>query len=202
MLEELDISCSVHAAESAVSHTTPLPPNLKALRLDLHYAITHVAAMHFVRYLHRYADHRQLKKLHIVFHNPKCIDDMLDAILHLRQLERLVIECTDDRHNTQMQCFLVGLAKACMKLSSLEIRCKKAPSTDSVNAMKQLEHLVEFTFSIRDMDDNDGFWHAIQTLSQLKCIHIYPAKTTKLHRLAPLHKERPDLKVVVNRRFA
>lgn len=199
MLEELDIYCSLPDPESPVFDTLPLPPKLKKLGLTLPCTVTRVGSRPLTRYLDLYAHHSHVKELAIVFYSSKNIDDVLDAILPLGQLECLRIECTGDWDSTQMQRFFDGLPKRCQNLSTLMISYKNTPSTSSMNALKRLEHLDEFGFSIKDMDDDDGFWHAIQSFSQLKCIHISSANAKNMYRLQRLEEQRPDLKLIIQR---
>lgn len=185
-------------AGGVISDTAPLPPSLKKLQLDFYPSFHHDNYARYARYLRRYANHSQLKELLIVFDTSEDIDNVLEAILHLGQLQRLSIRIKGDWESTQMQGFLDGLCEACPNLSSLGINCNNAPSTHTMNALKRLEHLEEFGFSIEGMDDNDGFWHAIETFSQLKCIDIHPSKASNMHRRRYLHEQRPDLRITIN----
>ncbi|KAJ8658000.1 hypothetical protein O0I10_006271 [Lichtheimia ornata] len=202
MLEELEISCFVLAAEFTVRDTTPLPPNLKKLKLDLSNSLRPIDKTPFARYLHRYAQHLCLKELAVSLNPEEHIDNMLEAILHLGQLERLSIFVSGHWDSIQMQELFEELPKGCPNLSSLMISCENAPTIYAMSALKRLEHLEEFRFHIWNMDGNDGFWHAIASFSQLKCIHVYPANTKNIHHLRHLHAQRPDLKIVANKRLA
>ncbi|KAJ8658001.1 hypothetical protein O0I10_006272 [Lichtheimia ornata] len=196
MLEELGIQCFTADTKRLVSDTAPLPQNLRKLQLDL-FPLQYRGTEPFARYLNRYANHAQLKELVIAFASTIDIDNVLGAILHLGQLERLMIRFTVDF--IEMADFVDGLIKGCPNLSRLGIRSRNAPSAYSMSILKRLKHLNELEFSIMDMDDDDAFWHAIQTFSQLKCIHIYPSNATNMHRLRCLYQQRPDLKIVAKR---
>ncbi|KAJ8658002.1 hypothetical protein O0I10_006273 [Lichtheimia ornata] len=203
MLEELEISCFVLAAECTVRDTTPLPPNLNKLKLDLctSFPLRPIDKTPFARYLHRYSQHPRLKELDVSL-SPSDFDSLLDPILHLGQLERLRIFVFGHWDVTRMQHFFEELTKGCPKISSLMINCKNAPSIYAMSVLKRLEHLEEIGFDIWDNDGNEGFWHTIESFSQLKCVHIYPASVTNMSRIRRLHEQRPDLKFVVNRRMA
>lgn len=201
MLEELDITCDAHGAGSVVSDTTPLPPNLKKLVLNFHLALNRRNNALLKRYLDRYANHTKLKELVISVDTVADTDNVLDAVLHLGQLERLKILFSRAWKSTQVQGFLDRLSEGCPNLSSLAITCDNVPSTQSINTLKRLEHLKELGFSIKGLDHDDGFWQAIKTFSQLKCIHVHPGKSINRHRRSSLRKQRPDLKIIVQTRF-
>lgn len=199
MLEEMKISCFTFGEESTVPDA--LPPKLKKLELDLDHGYHRVDKAPYAQYVHRYARHPHLKELVVHLHSSDTIVNVLEAILHLGQLERLMIRFTDDWDTTQMQGYIDALVKGCPNVSSLGISCNNAPSTYSMNALKRLEHLEQFGFSLKDVDDHDGFWHAIQAFPQLKSIHIYPFNSINMHHLARLQQRRPGLKIVVDHNF-
>ncbi|KAJ8658004.1 hypothetical protein O0I10_006275 [Lichtheimia ornata] len=157
-------------------------------------------AQHAILYLDRYANHTKLKELVISVDTVADTDNVLDAVLHLGQLERLKILFSRAWKSTQVQGFLDRLSEACPNLSSLAITCDNAPSTQSINTLKRLDHLEELGFSIKGLDHDDGFWQAIKTFSQLKCIHVHPGKSINRHRRSSLQKQRPDLKIIVQTR--
>ncbi|KAJ8657994.1 hypothetical protein O0I10_006265 [Lichtheimia ornata] len=200
MLEELKITWSSLTSESTMPDTTPLPPMLKKMELSLYPVFGDVDKAALEQYIQRFAHHSQLKELIVAFDYSNDVANVLHAILHLGQLERLRIECKGDWDSTQMERFFDGLSKGCPNLSSLGISSWKAPSTYAMNALKRLVHLEEFGFSIKNMDDDDGFWHGIQTFPQLKCIHVYAGNTKNMSRLRRLREQRPDLKIVVTKR--
>ncbi|CDH57646.1 predicted protein [Lichtheimia corymbifera JMRC:FSU:9682] len=201
ILEELQITWPALASDSTMPDTTPLPPTLKKLELIVYPPLDAATEGPLVRYIQRYAYHSQLKELVIAFHNSTHIANVLDAILCLHQLERLRINCTGDWDSPQMEGFLEGLVKGCQNLTYLGIRCRNAPSTYPINALKRLEHLDELELSVKNLDGDDGFWHAIQTFSQLKCIHIHIANARNMGCLRHLQEQRPDLKIVVHKGF-
>ncbi|KAJ8657999.1 hypothetical protein O0I10_006270 [Lichtheimia ornata] len=202
MLEELEISwsCSL-GSESTMPDAIPLPPTLKKLELRLYPGNNDTEKAPLERCIHQYAHHPQLKELVIAFDMSKDIDNVLDAIHHLGHLECLSIECAGNWDTIHMQRFFDGLGKGCPRLSSLVISCRHVPEMYPMNALKRLEHLEEFGVSIKNTHDDDGFWHAIQTFSQLKRIHVYPGNGTNMDHLRRLHEQRPDLKIVVNKRL-
>ncbi|CDH57661.1 predicted protein [Lichtheimia corymbifera JMRC:FSU:9682] len=112
-----------------------------------------------------------------------------------------MIRSPGDWDSTLMQGFLTGIAKGCPNISFLEVSCGNAPSTCSMNALKQLAHLERFGFSIAGMDGDDAFWHTIETFSQLKCIHIFSSHSTNMHRLRCFREKRPDLEVIISKSF-
>ncbi|CDH57670.1 predicted protein [Lichtheimia corymbifera JMRC:FSU:9682] len=199
MLEELGITCFTYEEESTVPDA--VSPRLKKLELDLHLSPQGYNISQFTQYIHRYAHHPQLKELIIHLPESDSIDNLLTAIHHLCQLERLVIRFSEDWDATLMHGFLDGLVTGCPNLSSLGIGSINAPSTHSMIALKGLEHLQHLGFSIEDVNDEDDFWHAIQTFPHLKAIHVYPVNATTIHSLGRLQKQRPDLKIVEDRWF-
>ncbi|KAJ8658040.1 hypothetical protein O0I10_006311 [Lichtheimia ornata] len=197
MLEELKITAFTIEENSAVLDT--IPPKLKKLELNLDDDFGYTAPLE--RYLHGLAQHSQFKELVIRFYKLKNIDNILNAIHRLDHLQRLMVSFSTKCDYYQMQKFIDGLVKGCPRLACLEIQCINAPSTYSLNALKQLEHLERFAFSIKGMGDNDGFWNMIQGMSQLKCIRIYPASAAKMDAVRRLQEQRLDMKIVLDRWF-
>lgn len=126
---------------------------------------------------------------------------MLNAIHHLRQLQRLIFTFDDEWDPTQMQRFLEGLGNGCPRLMYLEIGCTNAPSSKAMDDLKRLEHLEELLFSIVDTAGDDGFWHAIENLSQLKSIRVYCGDVINMDDLRHLKQQRPDLKIIADTTF-
>ncbi|KAJ8657571.1 hypothetical protein O0I10_006635 [Lichtheimia ornata] len=155
ILEELKMTANTIREHMAVLDT--IPPKLKTLELHLddHFGPRHTASLE--RYLQRFPRHCQLKELVIHFASLINITSVLNAIHGLDQLQRLMISFTAQWDHHQMQRFIDGLVKGCPKLACLEIKCFNAPSTHSMNALKQLKYLERLAFSIKGMDGDDGF---------------------------------------------
>ncbi|CDH57633.1 predicted protein [Lichtheimia corymbifera JMRC:FSU:9682] len=107
-----------------------------------------------------------------------------------------------DWDSYEMEAFFEKLAKGCSRLACLEINHTQRPSIGSIHALKQLESLKRFNFSIQNTSDNDDFWEAIQDLSQLECIRIYPAREVNMSKIRYLKSQRPDLEVIVDAMFS
>ncbi|KAJ8658028.1 hypothetical protein O0I10_006299 [Lichtheimia ornata] len=205
ILEELTMTSRTIRENPAVLDT--IPPNLKRLELRLGHASPYLrdekAAVS--AYLHRLANHSQLKELVIHFHDALIISNVLEAIQHLGRIESLNLiftrtwrSCVWDSY--VMDSFVDGLAKGCPRLSNLEINCKNAPSTYTVNALKQLEDLKQLVFSVEEMDPDDNIWHAFETFKQLKCIRIYSVKGANMDAIRYLQGQWPNLKIIINKR--
>lgn len=199
MLEELDISAETFSANAAVLDV--VPTNLKKLHLQV--AGTHTVDQKALieQYLLRFISHPHLKELVIDFTTMNNIDNVLNAVLHLHQLHHLMVRFKRHWDSNHMQRFLDGLVKGCPHLSSFEIHCVNAPSTDSINALKRLEHLEKLAFSVDSRDGDDNFWYAIQTFSQLKWIETYYAKAVNMRDIRRLSRKRPGLKITSAKTF-
>ncbi|KAJ8657988.1 hypothetical protein O0I10_006259 [Lichtheimia ornata] len=205
ILEELTMTSRAIKGNPAVLDT--IPPTLKRLELKLGRAAYHLndETSAVSAYLHRLANHSQLKEVVVHFHDALIISNVLDAIQHLGRIQNLTLiftrmwgPCVWESY--EMDRFVDGLAKGCPRLSSLEINCKNAPSTYTVNALKRLEHLEQLVISIEEMGGDDGFWHALETFKQLKCIRIYSAKAANMDAIRHLQGQRPDLKIIFDKR--
>ncbi|KAI7874295.1 hypothetical protein K492DRAFT_211655 [Lichtheimia hyalospora FSU 10163] len=199
MLEYFQMSQRVIRANNQVLDT--VPPHLQKLTMPLHIPMPLDDKKAIEDYLYRVAQQSQLKKLLIYFNSMDNVATVLDAVCHLHQLEHLTITFTKSWDAYQMERFLDKLSKSCPRLACLETRSENAPSTYSMNALKRLEHLTHFTFSVDCTDGNDGFWNAILTFSQLKSIRIYPATAVTPSILGRLKEQRPDMKILVNKPF-
>ncbi|KAJ8657565.1 hypothetical protein O0I10_006629 [Lichtheimia ornata] len=203
MLEELEISSRTIRGNASVLDT--IPPKLKRLALKLHYTrrIRQITAA-VSRYLHRFSYHSHLRELVVHCHNWESMYNVIDAIHHLGQLESLEVNCTRKQRSFESHYYPIvrlahGLPKGCPRLSRLEIIGMMAPpSTGAINALKELEHLEEFAFSIIDTYCKDDFWQALQTLEQLKRLRIYHAKAGNMDGIRRLQGQRPHLKIVVH----
>ncbi|CDH57703.1 predicted protein [Lichtheimia corymbifera JMRC:FSU:9682] len=199
MLEELKISTETVSANVAVLDV--VPSYLKKLHLEIG-GIHDVDQKSLIAlYLLRFTSHPHLKELVIDFTNAKSIDNVLYAILHLHQLQHLMVRFNGLWDSNQMQRFLDGLVKGCPHLSSLGINCSNVPSIHSINGLKRLEHLEKLAFSVVNTEGDDNFWYAIQTFSHLKWIETYYAKVVNMRGIRRLRRQRPGLKVTNGNTF-
>lgn len=199
MLEELRISAYTIWENVAVLDTIPSTLRKLELGLDENLDLGHIGSVE--HYLHGLAQQSQFNQLLIHFYNLSDIQSILNAIHRLDQLQHLMISFKTKWDYSQMERFIAGLGQGCPKLICLEIQCLNAPSIYFLNALKQLEYLKRFGFSINGMGGNDGFWRAIQSISQLMCIRIYPASAANMDDIRRLQEQRPDLKIILDRRF-
>ncbi|KAJ8657665.1 hypothetical protein O0I10_006731 [Lichtheimia ornata] len=193
MLEELKISAEVLTANSSVLDV--FPNDLKKLHLEI--ADTHDADQKALieRYLLRFIHHPYLKELVIDFTTANDVDNMLSAIHQLSQLRHLMVRFHHVWDPCQMERFIGGLLKGCRHLTCFEINCINPPSTESINALKQLTHLEKLAFSVFNTEGESDFWYAVQTFSQLKCIEIYREKPGNKDDIRHLQGQRPDLRI-------
>lgn len=198
MLDELKISPQTISANPSVLDV--VPANLKTLHLDVADTDDVDQKALIERYLHRFINHPNLKELAVNFHTANNTDNVFNAILHLRHLQHLKIRFTYEWDSNQMQRFLYRLVKGCPHLTGLEIICNNAPSTDSLNALKQLDHLEKLALSAFNTEGNHDFWDAVQSLPQLKWLRICRKKPVNMHDISCLQGQRPDLKVISNSR--
>lgn len=199
LLEELEISANAIDNHPAVLDTTP--PKLDKLKLRL-YPTPDFYMTRVEHYLNRFAQQKmsRLKELVIETHTLEDLRKMHEPISRLEHLERLMINCWP-WNSSQFESFLQGLAKGCRQLKSLELRCPNTPSTYSINALKRLGCLRHFAFSIRGTKDDDCFWDAIESFSQLKCIEMHPPVAISTVRLRRLREQRPDLKIMAREAY-
>lgn len=178
-----------------------IPSKLKKLKvvLDDHFDLR--CKVHLARYLERFEQHVQLKELVVHFSSLKNVAIILDAIHQLGQLERLMISFTTQWDYDEMERFIDGLVKGCPELACLEVKSLNAPLTYSMNALKQLGHLRRFAFSIRGMHNDDGFWYAIQGISQRNCIRIYPTYAADMDAIRRLQEQRRSLNIILDHKF-
>lgn len=199
MLEELKMTADTITENVAVLDT--IPPKLRKLELELDQDINRHYQAHLERYLHGISQQSQLKELIIDFWTMKDIGNIPKAIHHLDQLERLTVIFATKWDYRQMERFIGGIVNGCQKLACLEISCFNPPSTYCLEALKQLDHLEQFAFSINGMGRNDSFWRTIESISQLKRIRIHPASAARMDDIRCLQKQRPDLNIIVDRSF-
>lgn len=178
-----------------------MPPNLKTLELDFDLSSPLDDQAPIEQYLHRFVQHSHLKELVVRFHSLDTFDTVLNAIYHLGLLQRLTMSLSEKWDSKQMQSFLERLPNGCPRLICLELDCDNAPSSCSLNALKRLEHLKQFAFSIEDVDDDGIFWHAIQTFTQLEWIRIYPKHAVDISAIRRLQEQRQDLTITTDHWF-
>ncbi|KAJ8657601.1 hypothetical protein O0I10_006665 [Lichtheimia ornata] len=199
MVEELSLASPSIINNPEVLDT--IPPNLKTLELRLDQAPLPVDERAIKDYLDRVCQQCRLHELAIQFDIINTFCHVRDAICRFNTLRSLMMGFPEDWHVHEMERFLVDLVIACPHLSSLEINCTNAPTTYSITALKQLQHLKQLTFSIKDTDGYDSFWHAIETFSQLKRIRIYHANHVSHVHVVRLRKQRRDMKIIVDNTF-
>lgn len=104
-----------------------------------------------------------------------------------------------------MDGFIEGLVKECPHLVCLEVGCANALPTSFVDALKHLEHLKRLAIPIKSVADDGSLWKAIESVTQLEEIRIYPRTAANLDDVRHLKKQRPDLHITLDegfRRFA
>ncbi|KAJ8658054.1 hypothetical protein O0I10_006325 [Lichtheimia ornata] len=169
-------------------------PRLKKLRLCWRPQV--VDKSFLLHYLKRIARQCQLKELLLRLNNTDQIAGILDAIYRYAQLECLKISIDGRWDPNGMEKFFDGLVISCPHLSCLELRNITAPSANTLNTLKRLEHLQRFACSIDGTDNLDDFWDALRTFSQLKHIRMYPIADCHRDRVKSLMGQRPDMKVI------
>lgn len=178
-----------------------IPPNLKALELRLNEGPMPVNRDTIEQYLYRVSQQCHLQELAIHFDNLYNLFRTRGAITRFNTLQCLVVGFDDGWDHNEMERFFDAVVIGCPDLSSLEISCGNSPSTYSINALKQLRHLEQMTFSIEDTDGYDSFWNAIRTFSHLKRIRIYPADQVNHAEIRRLKEQRRDMKIIVDDQF-
>lgn len=199
LLEDLKMTCIAINADPEILDI--IPPRLKKLELELDVGHKMEDRNAIIQYTHRLSQQCILHELAIRFDTSQMYRDMLDAIPSLATLKRLMIGASGKWDVYEMESFLDSLVNGCPNLSRLEINCKNAPSTYSLDTLKRLTQLKQFAFSIADTDGYDSFWHALRTFSQLKYIRIYPTNAVNKSVIQHLKEHRPDMKVIVDGRF-
>lgn len=181
-----------------------IPPNMKKLVMDLEHKQPHEDDTILLNYLSRMDQRSELWELDIRCKTVDDIERMLDVITRFGHLQRLMIYFSNyfDWDSYEMEAFFEKLAKGCSRLACLEVEHTEGLSIGSIHALKQLESLKRFNFSIQNTSDNDDFWEAIQNLSQLECIRIYPAREVNMIKIRYLKSQRPDMEVIVDAMFS
>lgn len=173
MLEELDITTSTVSMNTNVLDT--IPPKLQKLEIRLGSSPELESNTLIIDYLDRISQQCSLKDLGMEFHSEGDFEEVIDAICHLHQLERLSIRILDNWDPHHMEASLNKLITGCPFLTSLKILPYNEASTRAISTLKRLEHLKELPFHIEDMGANEGSWYAIHSFSHLKTLRIYPA---------------------------
>ncbi|KAJ8657592.1 hypothetical protein O0I10_006656 [Lichtheimia ornata] len=194
LLEELMLTSRIISTQPQVLDM--IPPHLNKLELKLEGPLQPVAKSSIERYLTRMSLQCQLKELVVRFNSEDDFTSIMDAIFRHGQLECLKISFTYAWDSDQMERFFHSLVKGCPRLSRLELKCSNAPSTYSITTLKGLAHLNMFAFSIYGSDGIDGFWDALRSFSQLRCLRIYPNAAIYKTNIAYLKEQRPDMKII------
>ncbi|CDS10653.1 hypothetical protein LRAMOSA11139 [Lichtheimia ramosa] len=192
MLQELTLTANTILEYPSVLDT--IPANLKKLELQLNGGRRIVNQTRLAAYLDGLANQSQLKEL-VISSRVYNLGNMFDAICHLDQLERLNVRIYGPWTPNHMEIFFGKLVIGCPRLCSLNICCS-APSPRCINILKRLEHLAQLEFWCSDIDNDERFWHEIQTFTQLKRITIYEKKNANISSIRRLRKQRPDLQVM------
>lgn len=193
MLEELMLSSMIIINQPHVLDT--IPPRLKSLDLRILGCLFGDHKSSLLRYLNRIALQHQLKHLAIHFSITDNDANILDAIYQHRHLECLKVILTNDWDSYRMARFVDGLVRSCTRLSHLQVLCNYPPSTNSMNLLKRLSRLNQFTFPVCGTGEDDSFWNAIRTFPQLKCITLYGPLDAEYARMKHLKQQRPDMKI-------
>ncbi|KAI7874053.1 hypothetical protein K492DRAFT_211800 [Lichtheimia hyalospora FSU 10163] len=194
-LEELQISS--RAIENHPSVLNTVPQGLQTLKLRLFPTGDFHDVGLIEKYIRSVAQKSRLKQLVIHAHSLEELDMVYYAIGYLNHLECLMISY-QDRNTNQLEQFIDRLADGCPKLKCLKMRYKDAPSVYAILALKRLYDLQHLACPVQGMEHNTPFWDAIQSLSQLKCIELYPATSVNNDSLVYLRDKRPDLKIIVH----
>lgn len=199
IMEELMITSQAINMHPQVLDT--IPPHLKSLELKFIRvdALDYELKQSLLLYLNRIALQYQLKQLAIHFNNIDSDASILDAVHGHSHLECLKVSVKREWDSYHMERFVDGLVRSCPLLSSLELKCKNAPSTGSINILKRLSHLNQLAFSTHGTGGTDSFWHAIRTFMQLTSITIYPSTAARDPRINYLKQQRPDIKITIRK---
>lgn len=196
LLEELEFRVDIDNPANKMLAT--IPPNLKRLYIMLsRLPITdHPAVAH---YFHRLAQQTQLTHLYVSLGNLKHdYESIIEALCHLHHhLENLIISFHDHSEATDMEGHIVTIVKRCSKLKCLQIATRNAPSTHTLIAISQLEHLQQLAFSIRGADQQEGFWQAVESFTKPKLIKVFPQDPIHDLEITRLAQHRPDMRIMV-----
>ncbi|CDH57672.1 predicted protein [Lichtheimia corymbifera JMRC:FSU:9682] len=199
ILEELMITSQAINMHPQVLDT--IPPHLKSLELKFIRvdALDYELKQSLLLYLNRIALQHQLKQLAIHFNNIDSDASILDAVHGHSHLECLKVSVKREWDSYHMERFVDGLVRSCPLLSTLKLKCKNAPSTDSINILKRLSHLNQLAFSTHGTGGADTFWDAISTFTQLTSITIYPSTGARDPAINYLKQQRPDIKITIHK---
>ncbi|CDS06453.1 hypothetical protein LRAMOSA08981 [Lichtheimia ramosa] len=199
MLEELDITASTVAIKADILDT--IPPKLQKLVMRIGDAPELESNTSIIDYLDRISQQCKLKDLDMEFYSEEDFEQVIDAICHLHQLERLIIRIRDYWDSHHMEASLDKLITECPLLTSLDIDCCNAPSTRAINTLKRLEHIKKFGFCVDDTGCNEGFCDAIQSFWQLKTIRIVIQAVFFDIPIDHLKEQRPDMEILLEDRL-
>ncbi|KAJ8658027.1 hypothetical protein O0I10_006298 [Lichtheimia ornata] len=196
ILEELKMTSKAIKASPTILDT--IPSTLKKVKLKLDGGRDHVDTNTIARYLGRVVKQCQIHELTIHFDTSVAFESVLHAIYRFNMLQGLMLCFSGNWEPFQMERFLDRLVNKCPYLSCLEINCMNAPSISSINALKRLVHLKQFSFSTKDMGPYDSFWLTLRTFSQLRCIRVRPEDPVTKVQIRHLTKHRPDMNVIID----
>ncbi|CDH57673.1 predicted protein [Lichtheimia corymbifera JMRC:FSU:9682] len=204
LLETLELHTEIIIIYPQVLDT--IPPALKKLVMNLQdYTLPDASVI--VRYFHRLSEHSNFKDLDIYFGDPyRDIDDIVDAFCCCQKLERLNIYFDVDKldaewHGVEMEPHLLKVVKGCPRLTRLEVYCHQALSTKTLNAFQQLEHLEQLQFSIVGFSEYEGFWKAVESITQLKEIRLYPYHPMAALGIRNLKQHSPHMRITAGAFF-
>lgn len=202
MLEDLTMTSIAISADSCMLYTPPPPPpRLKKLEMKVDDDDDLVHEKDIERYLQLVSQQCVLHELTIHFADSEMCSAALAGICGLNTLQRLMIGFRWEWDQFQMEWFLDALVDKCPYISCLEIKCRNAPSTYCIDALKELRYLRQFAFSISGTEGYGSFWLAIRTFQQLKHIRIYPAIDDTPVEVERLRQQRRDMEIIFHRKF-
>ncbi|KAJ8657579.1 hypothetical protein O0I10_006643 [Lichtheimia ornata] len=191
MLEDLCIASTTFSTHPVVLDT--IPPKLKQLKLEFGGDGSHFGDKSPIEgYLDRYVNHPHLRELAIHTNNMNTMNNVLHSICHLSQLQSLSFAYHEWDAN-EMESFFHQLVHACPDLAKLLFTCIKAPSMAAMLALKQLANLQHIGILMETLDEDHGFWEALNALTPLKHVAINGSKAVNMNEIRRLKERRPDL---------
>lgn len=195
MLEDLNVEANIIKSNPEVIRT--IPPKLKKLSFGLPRNIGS-SIKQSLSHLGRLS---QLRQLDMNLYRPSNISHIFDTSTSLQHLQRLRLKLRDNLDFYEMDGFVEGLVKECPHLVCLEVDCDNALPTYFVDALKPLEHLKQLAIPIKSVADDGSLWKAIESITQLEQIRIYPRTAANLDDIRHLKKQRPDLHITLDEYF-